>query len=58
MVIDVLELILMQVVLRTAVSCFHFPAIEEHTSISKLAKLKIGKNQSTSLFLMNTISDS
>lgn len=46
-IIDILELILKQVVLRTAVSYFHFPAIETHISISILAKLKIGKKQST-----------
>lgn len=50
-IIDVLELILKQVVLRTGVSYFHFPAIETHISISILAKPKIGKNQSTYMFL-------
>lgn len=49
-VIDVLELILKQVVLRRAVSYFRFFAIETYISISILAKLKIGKNRSTYIF--------
>lgn len=51
---DVLALIFKQVVLRTAESYLPFPAIETHISISILAKLKTGKNQSTYLFLMST----
>ena len=51
---DVLALILKRVVLKAAESHPPFPLVKTCTSISVLTKLKIGKNQSTYLFLMST----
>lgn len=51
---DILALILKRVVLRTAESHLPVLAVKTCTSISVLAKVKIGKNQSTNLYLMST----